>query len=60
MGFNLKLEDNTQKSQFTFETNEDPIIGKKYVPQVWIYFYNFDSSVQQWDSFLINLSVSTP
>jgi hypothetical protein len=34
MGFNLKLEENTQKSQFTFETNEDPIIGKKYVPQV--------------------------
>ena len=34
IGFNLKLEENIHKSQFTFETNEDPIIGKEYVPQV--------------------------
>jgi len=34
IGFNLKLEENIQKSQFTFETNEDRIIGKEYVPQL--------------------------
>jgi len=34
IGFNLKLEENIQKSQFTFETNENPITGREYMPQV--------------------------